>query len=63
MLSVSLDEKPAAWQQAVQQDGLPCTQVADPQSVRGSTGHLYQLVGIPAASLLDPTGRIVDRMC
>jgi thiol-disulfide isomerase/thioredoxin len=57
VLSVSLDEKPAAWQQ----DGLPWTQVADLQGMRGPTGHLYQLVGIPATFLLDPTGRIVAK--
>jgi peroxiredoxin len=61
VLSVSLDEKPAAWQQAVQQDGLPWTQVADLQGMRGPTGHLYQLVGIPATFLLDPAGRIVAK--
>jgi peroxiredoxin len=61
VLSVSLDEKPAAWQQAVQQDGLPWTQVADLQGMRGPTGHLYQLVGIPATFLLDPDGRIVAK--
>jgi len=61
VLSVSLDEKPAAWQQAVQQDGLPWTQVADLQGMRGSTGHLYQLVGIPATFLLDPAGRIIAK--
>lgn len=59
VLSVSLDEKPTAWQQAVQQDGLPWTQVADLQGMRGPTGHLDQLVGIPATFLLDPEGRIV----
>lgn len=61
VLSVSLDEKPAAWQQAVQQDGLPWMQVADLQGLRGPTGHLYQLVGIPATFLLDPAGRIVAK--
>lgn len=61
VLSVSLDEKPAAWQQAVQQDGLPWAQVADLQGMRGPTGHLYQLVGIPATFLLDPDGRIVAK--
>lgn len=61
VLSVSLDEKPAAWQQAVQQNGLPWTQVADLQGMRGPTGHLYQLVGIPATFLLDPDGRIVAK--
>jgi peroxiredoxin len=61
VLSVSLDEQPAAWQQAVQQDHLPWTQVADRQGMRGPTGHLYQLVGIPATFLLDPDGRIVAK--
>lgn len=61
VLSVSLDEKPAAWQQAVQQDGLPWMQVADLQGMRGPTSHLYQLVGIPATFLLDPDGRIVAK--
>ncbi|TFZ64254.1 AhpC/TSA family protein [Hymenobacter sp. UV11] len=61
VLSVSLDEKPGAWQQAVQQDGLPWTQVADLQGLRGPTGNLYQLVGIPATFLLDPEGRIVAK--
>jgi thiol-disulfide isomerase/thioredoxin len=61
VLSVSLDEKPAAWQQAVQQDSLPWTQVVDLQGVRGPIGHLYQLVGIPATFLLDPNGRIVAK--
>ena len=61
VLSVSLDEKPAAWQQAVQKDGLPWTQVADLQGVRGPTGHLYQVTGIPATFLLDPEGRIIAR--
>lgn len=59
VLSASLDEKPAAWQQAVAQDELPWTQVADHQGMRGPTGHLYQLVSIPTTFLLDPTGRIV----
>ncbi len=61
VLSVSLDEKANAWQQAVQQDGLPWTQVADLQGVRGPTGHLYQIMGIPATFLLDPEGHIVAK--
>lgn len=61
VLSVSLDEQPAAWQQAVQQDGLPWTQVADLQGMRGPTGHLYQIVSIPTTFLLDPAGRIVAK--
>ncbi len=60
MLSVSQDEQPAAWQRAVQQDTLPCTQVLDAQMC-GLTGHLYQLMDIPATWLLDPEGRIIAR--
>jgi hypothetical protein len=29
--------------------------------MRGSTGHLYQIMGIPATFLLDPAGRIVAK--
>jgi peroxiredoxin len=61
VLSVSVDEQPVAWQRAVSQDALPWTQVVDRQGVRGPTGHLYQLVGIPATFLLDPQGRLVAK--
>jgi len=61
VFSVSVDEQPAAWQRAVAQDALPWTQVLDAQGMRGPTGHLYQLLGIPATWLLDPEGRIIAR--
>lgn len=61
VLSVSVDEQAAAWQRAVMQDALPWTQVLDAQGMRGPTGHLYQLMGIPATWLLDPEGRIVAK--
>lgn len=61
VLSVSLDEKASASQQAVQQNGLPWTQVADLQGVRGLTSHLYQIMGVPATFLLEPKSRIVAK--
>jgi thiol-disulfide isomerase/thioredoxin len=61
VLSVSFDEQPAAWRKAVAQDALPWTQVADQRGVRSPTGHLYQIVGIPATFLLDPAGRIIAK--
>lgn len=61
MLGVSLDEQAIAWQRALAQDALPWPQVVDTQGVRGPTGRLYQLVGIPAMWLLDPEGRLVAR--
>ena len=61
VLSVSFDEQPAAWQKAVAQDALPWTQVTDQRGVRSPTGHLYQIVGIPATFLLDPAGRIIAK--
>ena len=59
VLSVSLDEKLAAWQQAVAQDALPWAQVADLDGFQGRTGQLYRISAIPATFLLDPAGRIV----
>ncbi|WP_460585148.1 TlpA family protein disulfide reductase [Hymenobacter arcticus] len=59
ILSVSVDEQPAAWQRAVTQDALPWPQVLDRQGLQGPTGRGYQLVGVPATYLLDPDGRIM----
>jgi peroxiredoxin len=61
VLGVSLDDKPAAWQQAVKQDALPWTQVADLAGISGPTGQLYKISFVPANFLLDPQGRIVAR--
>lgn len=61
VLSVSFDKQPAAWHKAVAQDTLPWTQVADQRGVQRPTGHLYQIVGIPATFLLDPAGRIIAK--
>lgn len=61
VLSVSLDDKSAAWLKAVQQDALPWTQVADLAGVPGPTGQLYKISSIPATFLLDPQGRIVAK--
>jgi thiol-disulfide isomerase/thioredoxin len=61
VLGVSLDEQPTVWQQAVAQDALPWLQVIDARGVRGATGQLYQLVGVPTTLLLDPTGHLVAR--
>ncbi|GAB3312175.1 TlpA family protein disulfide reductase [Hymenobacter humi] len=61
VLSVSVDEHAAAWQQAVAQDALPWTQVRDEKGIQGPTGQLYQLKAIPATLLLDPQGRIVAK--
>ena len=61
VLSVSVDEHAAAWQQAVAQDALPWTQVRDEKGLQGPTGQLYRLQAIPATLLLDPQGRIVAK--
>lgn len=61
VLGVSLDEQAAAWQRALAQDALPWPQVVDAKGVRGPTGQLYQLVGVPAMWLVDPEGRLVAR--
>lgn len=59
VLSVSVDESPAAWQRAVAEDALPWAQLRAEDGVSGAIGRAFQLMGVPATTLLDPTGRLV----
>ncbi len=59
VLSVSLDEKREAWLKAVEQDGLPWTQVSDLKGWKNSASQSYLIKAIPANFLIDPSGKIV----
>ncbi len=59
VLGVSLDRERAYWLQAIEQDGLPWTQVSDLQWWRSPVARQYGVESIPANFLLDPQGRIV----
>lgn len=60
VISVSIDTDRKAWLKAVQQDGLPWTQVSDlkPQN---SAATIYAIKGIPSNFLIDPSGKIIER--
>lgn len=63
ILSVSLDDKDGrrAWLHAVQQDGLPWTQISDLKGFNSDAAVLYGITAIPANFLIDPNGKIIGR--
>ncbi len=61
ILGVSLDRERGYWLQAIQQDGLPWTQVSDLKWWRSDVARLYGIESIPANFLLDPEGKIIAR--
>jgi len=61
ILSVSLDEDKAAWQQAIENDKLSWTQVSDLGGWKSPTAALYNIQSIPSNLLLDPTGKIIAK--
>lgn len=63
VLGVSLDkeDKRAAWQQAIEKDGLVWTQVADLQGWENAAAKLYEVRAIPQNYLIDPNGKIIAK--
>lgn len=59
VLSVSVDDKREAWLKAVEQDGLPWTQVSDLKGWNNSASQSYLIKAIPANFLIDPSGKII----
>jgi|HubBroStandDraft_1064217.scaffolds.fasta_scaffold342781_2 peroxiredoxin len=58
ILGVSLDNNPASWKQAVQQDKLEWIQVNDNQGWDASVAKLYRVNAIPVSFLIDKEGII-----
>lgn len=65
VLGVSLDgpgqAKKAAWQGAINKDGLQWTQVSDVKAWNNAAAREYSIRAIPQNFLIDPSGRIVGR--
>jgi peroxiredoxin len=63
ILSVSLDSKEGrkAWLHAVQQDGLPWTQVSELNGFESQAAVSYGISAIPANFLIDPSGKIIGK--
>lgn len=59
ILGVSCDEDPAAWQQAVQEEGLPWRQVRDGGQAPYNPADTYRIRYIPTTILIDNQGLIV----
>lgn len=59
VFGVSLDQEKAAWQTAIQQDGLTWTHASDLKFWNNEAATLYGVQGIPANFLIDPQGNII----
>jgi peroxiredoxin len=61
ILSVSLDNDKAKWQQAIAQDKLAWTHVSDLKGWESGVAGTYGIQAIPANFLLDPGGKIIAK--
>ncbi len=61
VLAVSLDDDKNAWLKAVKDDNLMWTHVSELKRWEGKVASLYQVTGIPASFVLDPSGKIVAK--
>ncbi len=63
ILGVSLDEEKGrrAWLYAVNQDGMPWTQVSELKGFDSKAAVLYGIKAIPSNFLIDPQGKIVGK--
>ena len=59
VLGISIDEGREKWLQAIADDHLPWTQVADLNGPQNEAAQRYNIQGIPQNFLIDPTGKIV----
>ena len=62
ILSVSLDEDPGKWKEAIQRDGLLwTTHVSDLRGWNSGMPQLYGFDGIPYTVLVNPDGKIIAK--
>jgi len=61
VLGVSLDQDKNNWLQAIKVDKLDWTHVSDLKYWDNEVAKMYNIQGIPANMLIDPTGKIIAR--
>lgn len=63
VLGISLDNEKAkaAWLKAINDDGMPWTQISDLKGWSSPAAELYDVHAIPQNYLLDPSGKIVAK--
>ena len=59
ILSISLDNSKQAWQQAMQQEQMPWTQLLVPKTSTQAMTDAYQVHAIPYLMIIDGEGRIL----
>lgn len=59
IISVSLDEDPAKWKEAIKQDKLSWTQVSNLKEMKDPIALQYGVTQIPTTFLLDRNGKVV----
>jgi len=61
IVGVSLDDKRAAWLQAVAADKLPWIQVSDVKGFKTDVAVRFGISAIPQNVLIDPTGKVIAK--
>ena len=59
ILGVSFDDKKPAWLKAVEEDGMPWTQISALKGFENEAAKIYNIQGIPASLLINPEGEII----
>lgn len=59
VLGVSFDDKKEAWLKAVEEDGMPWTQISALKGFENEAAKIYDIQGIPSSLLINPEGEII----
>lgn len=59
VLGVSFDDKKEAWIKAVEEDGMPWTQISALKGFENEAAKIYDIQGIPSSLLINPEGEII----
>lgn len=61
VVGISLDDKEENWKKAIQEDGMPWTQLSDLKGRNNEVCKYYGIWGIPSTLLIDPQGIIIAK--
>ncbi|NIG57575.1 TlpA disulfide reductase family protein [Chitinophaga sp. Cy-1792] len=59
IISVSIDERKADWEKAMNEEKMEWTQLCDMKGFSGPVSQRYKVEGIPFSIVIDPNGKIV----
>lgn len=61
VIGISLDDNAERWKKAIEEDGMPWTQLSDLKGFKNEVSDYYGIRGIPSTLLIDPQGKIVAK--